>query len=114
MNYLELPVSGQLILTGNKTASVYAEVGGFVSFWLYGKYIDTDLATDQTRAVNVNFNDEIYQYSRIDYGILTGLICNFKKTVFSIRYTHSLTGSSELNADALSNKVFTGSLVIKL
>jgi hypothetical protein len=114
MNYLELPVSGQLKVTGNKSASLYEELGGFAAFWLYGKYIYTDLATEQTSAVNVNFNDEIYQYSRIDYGILAGLILDMKKASLSIRYTHSLTGSSELNADALSNKVFTTSLIIKI
>ncbi len=114
MNYLELPISGQLKLTGNKSTRLYAELGGFAGFWLYGRYIYTDMATNQTSAVNVNFKDEYYQYSRIDYGVLTGLICDFKKTSVSFRYTHSLTGSSELNADALSNKVFTTSLIIKV
>jgi hypothetical protein len=114
MNYLELPISGQLKVTGNKTASLYGELGGFAAFWLYGKYIYTDLATEQTSAVNVDFKDAYFQYSRIDYGILAGLMLDLKKASLSLRYTHSLSGSSELNVDAVSNKVFTTSLIIKI
>jgi hypothetical protein len=113
MNYLEIPLTGQLKISGDKTASLYAEIGGFIAWWTDGRYIETDFVTNKTTAQKVDFRSEYYKYSRIDAGVLAGLIYNFKKLGFSLRYTHSMTGSSESNADALSNRVFTGGIIIK-
>jgi hypothetical protein len=114
MNYIELPVSGQFMISGNKTSSLVTEIGGFISWWTDGKYIETDFASNNTSAQKVDFKSDYYKYSRIDAGVLAGLIYNLRKMAFSLRYTHSMMGSSRSNADALSNKVITTGLIIKL
>jgi hypothetical protein len=114
MNYLELPVSCQIKIIGSKYKAIYTEVGGYTSFWIYGRYIEKDILTNTKTAVKVDFDNEFYQYSRIDAGIIAGLVFTFKKMDLFLRYTRSMTGSSELNADALSNRVLTPGFIIKL
>jgi len=107
MNYIEIPISGHysLIKTKNSLLNIY--IGGFGSYWLSGKYKREDYYTGEQTSVKVDFHNSYYTYSRIDAGILAGVIYNIKNIDLFIRYTHSMTGSSELNVDAIRNKVFS-------
>ncbi len=107
MNYIEIPISGHysLIKTRHSYFNIY--IGGFGAYWLNGKYKREDYYTGEISSEKVDFHNPDYTYSRIDAGILAGAIYNINKIDFFLRYTHSMIGSSELNADALRNNVFS-------
>lgn len=107
MNYVEIPITGQYSFMKNRHSFFNVYIGGFGAFWTDGKYKRKDYYTGETNSIKVDFHNPNYTYSRIDAGILAGLIYNIKKLDFFLRYTYSMTGSSELNADALSNKVIS-------
>ncbi len=105
MNYNEIPVSSHFKIRGNKFNSLYIEGGGFVSFWTDGKYKEYDLNNTRLQNLKVDFNNDTYEYSRIDYGVLCGAKFKLEKIVISLKYTLSLTGSSKNEVDALSNRI---------
>jgi len=107
MNYFEIPISGHYSLIKTKSSYFNVYIGGFGAYWLNGKYKRKDYYTGEVNSEKVDFHNPDYTYSRIDAGILAGAIYNIKKIDLFIRYTHSMTGSSELNADAISNKTFS-------
>ncbi len=107
MNYLEVPISGQYSIMKTKYSYFNVYIGGFGAYWLNGKYKREDYYTGEISSEKVDFHNPDYTYSRIDAGILAGVIYNIEKFDFFLRYTHSMTGSSELNADALSNRTFS-------
>lgn len=107
MNYAEIPISGHYALVKTRDSYFNIYIGGYGAYWTDGKYKRKDYYTGEISSVNVDFHNPDYKYSRIDAGILAGCIYNIKKLDFFLRYTHSMTGSSELNTDALSNKVIS-------
>jgi len=107
MNYIEIPISGHYSLMKSKHSYFNLYIGGFGAYWLNGKYKREDWYTGEIISEKVDFHNPDYTYSRIDAGILAGAIYNIKNIDLFIRYTHSMTGSSELNTDALKNKVFS-------
>lgn len=107
MNYVEIPLSGHYSLFQNSFSSFDVYIGGYAAYWTDGKYKKTDLSTSETTKIKVDFNSSEYKYSRIDYGILSGLVYHFGAADFFARYTHSMSGSSSENTDAISNKVFS-------
>ena len=111
MNYVVLPITGQykIYLTKYDFISIY--IGGFVAFWTDGKNKATSLLSGETVAVNVDFSNEFYKYSRFDAGLLGGASYKFnKKFGIDLRYTHSRLSSSEEYADGISNRVTAISL----
>jgi len=107
MNYIEIPITGHYSLSKNRHSYFNIYIGGFGAFWTDGKYKRKDYYTGEINSIKVDFHNSDYTYSRIDAGILAGAIYNIKNIDLFIRYTHSMIGSSELNADALRNKVFS-------
>lgn len=107
MNYIEIPVTGHYSLIKKKHSYFNIYIGGFGAFWADGKYKRKDYYTNEISLEKVDFHNPDYKYSRIDAGILAGIIYNINKLDFFARYTYSMTGSSEFNTDALSNKVFS-------
>lgn len=107
MNYFETPFSGHYSLFENSLSSLGIYIGAYAAYWTDGKYKYTDLASSQTVKRKVDFNNENYKYSRIDYGVFAGIVYHMRKTDIFVRYTHSMSGSSSENTDALSNKVFS-------
>ena len=107
MNYIEIPISGHYSLMKEKHSYFNIYIGGFGAYWTDGKYKRKDYYTGEISSVKVDFNNPDYTYSRIDAGILAGAVYNINKLDFFIRYTYSMTGSSEYNADALSNKTIS-------
>ncbi len=107
MNYLEVPLSGHYSLINNRRNSLNIYIGGYAAYWTDGRYKRTDLATSEVTILNVDFNNPDYEYSRIDAGVLLGFLYKKKKTDIFIRYTHSMTGSSKNNTDALTNRVIS-------
>ena len=107
MNYLEIPVTGHysFVKTRNSFFNIY--IGGFGAYWTDGKYKRKDYYTGDVSSIKVDFSNPNYSYSRVDAGILAGAVYNINNIDLFIRYTHSMTGSSEENTDALSNKVFS-------
>ena len=80
-------------------------IGGYVAYWIDGKYKQKDLTSGEIVNLKVDFKNPDYKYNRIDAGILAGIVYKVKKTSFFLRYTHSMSGSSQINADALTNRV---------
>ncbi len=107
MNYIEIPVSGQYSLMKTRHSFFNIYIGGYGAFWTDGKYKRKDYYTGEITSVKVDFHNPDYTYSRIDAGIFTGILYNINNIDFFLRYTHSMTGSSELNADALTNRIFS-------
>ena len=107
MNYIEIPISSQYSLMKNRYSYFNIYIGGFGAFWTDGKYKRKDYFTGEINSQKVDFYNPDYTYSRIDAGIFTGIVLNIKKLDLFLRYTYSMTGSSELNTDALSNKVIS-------
>ncbi len=107
MNYVEIPISGHYSLIKNKYSYFNIYIGGFGAFWTDGKYKREDYYTGELTVDKIDFHNPDYSYSRIDAGIFSGIVYNIKKIDFFLRYTYSMTGSSEFNTDALSNKVIS-------
>ena len=114
MNYIEIPLTGHYSIIKNKYSSFDLYIGGYSAYWIGGKYKRTDLITDKTGIVKVDFNNPDYTYSRIDYGLLSGAVFKAEKADFYIRYTYSMTGSSQINTDALSNRVISVGINYKI
>ncbi len=110
MNYIEVPLTGHYSVIKNRHTSFDLLIGGYSAYWIGGKYKRTDLITGETGIVKVDFNNPDYTYSRIDFGLLCGAVYKGEKTDFFIRYTHSMTGSSQNNTDALSNRVISAGI----
>ncbi len=107
MNYIETPFSGHYSLLENSFSSFDIYIGAYAAYWTDGKYKNTDLANSQTVKIKVDFNNKDYKYSRVDYGLLAGITYHMRTIDLFVRYTHSMSGSSSENTDALSNKVFS-------
>ena len=108
MNYLELPLTGHYSIVKNRHSSFDLYIGGYSAFWTGGKYMITDYQTNEIiKNEKVDFNNPDYKYSRIDFGLISGAVFKAQKTDFFIRYTHSMTGSSQINTDAFSNRVIS-------
>ena len=107
MNYIEIPITGHYSLMKEKHSYFNIYIGGFGAFWTDGKYKRKDYYTGEISSVKVDFNNPDYTYSRVDAGVLAGAVYNINKLDFFARYTHSMTGSSEFNTDALSNKTIS-------
>ncbi|NOZ34717.1 MAG: PorT family protein [Chlorobi bacterium] len=107
MNYIEIPISGQYSIMKTKHSYFNIYIGAYSAFWTDGKYKRKDYYTGEITSVKVDFHNPDYTYSRIDAGIFTGIIYNINNLDFFLRYTRSMTGSSELNADALTNRIFS-------
>lgn len=107
MNYVEVPLIGSYSLTKNKHSNFDIYIGGYGAYWTDGKFKRIDLISSETTKTNVNFNDKQFIYKRINAGILFGFTYKKNKSSYFLRYTHSMIGSSQENADALSNRVIT-------
>ncbi len=107
MNYIEIPLTGHYSIIKNRYSTFDLYIGGYSAYWMGGMYKRIDLITGETGIVKVDFNNPDYTYSRIDFGLLGGVVYKAEKTDFFIRYTHSMTGSSQINTDALSNRVIS-------
>lgn len=105
MNYLEVPLSGHYNLSRNKSRSFNVYIGAYGAYWLEGKFKKDDLTYGEQIIEKVDFNNPDYKFNRIDAGILAGVVYKVNKTSFYLRYIHSFIGSSEINADALTNRV---------
>jgi len=114
MNYLELPFSGHYTLFNNGISSFKTLIGGYAAYWLYGNYKREDLSTGEILSEKVDFNNEDYTYNRIDAGVLGGIVYKYNRTSLFLRYSHSMSGSSEDNADDLTNRVITGGIIIDI
>ncbi len=110
MNYIEVPVSGQYSLMKTRHSYFNIYIGGYGAFWTDGKYKRKDYYTGEITSVKVDFHNPDYSYSRIDAGIFTGFVYNVKNFDVFFRYTHSMTGSSEFNTDALMNRVISAGI----
>ena len=108
MNYLEVPLTGHYSIAKNRHSSFDLYIGAYSAYWIGGKYRITDYQTNEiVKNEKVEFNNPDYTYSRIDFGLLGGAVYKAEKTDFFIRYTHSMTGSSQINTDAFSNRVIS-------
>lgn len=105
MNYIEVPLSGHYSIIKNKHSNLNLYIGAYGAYWTDGKYKRIDLISSEKIETKVDFKNTDFVYNRINAGILAG--CSFQKNNISyfIRYTHSMIGSSQKNADALSNHV---------
>ncbi len=106
MNYLTLPITGHYSVFKTRNSAINLYIGAYGAFWTDGKYKRIDYYTKASEVKKVDFKNPKYAYSRIDFGILTGMLYNIKSFDFFLRYTHSMTGSSKSNTDAISNRVF--------
>jgi len=107
MNYIEVPLTGHYSVVKKRHSSIDLYIGGYAAYWTDGKYKRTDISTGETEIIKVDFHNNDYTFNRIDAGIIGGIKFRGNKTDFFIRYTHSMLGSSQLNADALSNRVIS-------
>ncbi|MCF6366992.1 MAG: PorT family protein [Bacteroidales bacterium] len=107
MNYIEVPLTGHYSVVKRKHSSLNLYIGGYAAYWTDGKYKRTDLGTEEITILKVDFNNLNYTFNRIDAGIIGGFVYKTKKSDFFVRYIHSMLGSSQINADALSNKVIS-------
>lgn len=107
MNYIELPISGHYTVSKNSLTEFTIYVGGYISYWLTGKYKSTDLNTGIIDVRKVDFNNPDYTFNRIDAGIVAGIQYRIKRTSLFLRYSHGMTGSSQVNADALMLRVLS-------
>lgn len=114
MNYLEIPLSGHYSIIKNKYSSLDLYIGGYAAYWADGKYKRKDLFTKETVVTKIDFNNSNYTYNRIDAGILGGAVYKKEKADLFITYTHSMIGSSQENADALSNHVISAGMNLKI
>ena len=105
MNYIELPISGHYNLHRSKSTAFDVYIGAYGAYWIDGKSKKDDLTTGELSVDKVDFQNQDYKYNRIDVGILSGIVYKVKKTSYFLRYTHSMTGSSQINADALTNRL---------
>ena len=105
MNYIEMPISGHYNLARSEFTAFDVYIGGYGAYWIDGKYKQEDLITGEIINQKVDFKNPDYKYNRTDAGILAGIVYKVKKISFFLRYTHSMTGSSQINADALTNRV---------
>ena len=105
MNYIELPISGHYNFSARKDASFNFYIGAYAAYWIDGKFKKDDLTSGEKFVDTVDFDNPEYKFNRLDAGILAGIVYKVKKTSFFLRYTHSMTGSSELNVDALTNRI---------
>ena len=112
MNYIELPISGHYNLHRSKSTAFDVYLGAYGAYWIDGKYKKDDLTTGERFVVKVDFKNQDYKYNRIDAGILSGIVYKVKKTSFFLRYTHSMSGSSQINADALTNRLVSLGIII--
>lgn len=111
MNYIEIPLTGHYSIVKNRHTSLDLYVGGYSAYWIGGKYTITDYQTNVIlKNEKVDFTNPDYTYSRVDFGLLLGAVYKAKKIDYFIRYTHSMTGSSEFNTDAISNRVISAGI----
>jgi len=105
MNYIEVPLSGHYSIIRNKHSNLNLYIGGYGAYWTDGKYKRIDLINSEQTETKIDFNNTDFVYNRLNVGILAG--CSFQKNNVSyfLRYTHSMIGSSQKNADALSNHI---------
>ncbi len=113
MNYIEIPISGHYNLTRSKLTSFDVYIGAYGAYWIDGKYKQEDLSTGEIVNLKVDFKNPEYKFNRIDAGILAGIVYEVKNTSFFLRYSHSMTGSSQINADALTNRVMSFGINIR-
>ena len=111
MNYIEVPLSGHYKIAGTSFSEFNAYIGGYIAYWTDGKYKYTELSSGEKDVQKVDFNNPDYKYNRIDAGILGGFAYRINKTTLFVRYLHSMAGSSEINADALTNRVISIGLI---
>jgi hypothetical protein len=107
MNYAEMPINAQINLFDNGYVSSALFFGAYSGYWLNGKYKSEDPESGQIQKVKVDFNNEEFSYNRFDYGLTGGIQIQFRILSFYANYTHSMSGSSQINADALTNRVFS-------
>ena len=112
MNYIELPISGHYNLTRRKITALNTYIGAYVAYWINGKSKKDDFTTGEYTVTKVDFNNTDYEYNRTDAGIFAGIVYEVRRTSYFIRYTHSMTGSSQINADALTNRVVSFGITI--
>ncbi len=107
MNYIEVPLSGHYSISYNKHSNFNIYIGGYGAYWTDGKYKRYDLITSEITKIKIDFNNTDFIYNRINAGVLFGFVYKINNFSYFIRYTHSMIGSSQKNADALSNRVIS-------
>lgn len=107
MNYIEVPLSGHYSIKKNKHSNFDIYIGGYAAYWTDGSYKRYDLLSSEVDKIKIDFNNTDVIYKRINAGILLGFVYKINNLSYFIRYTHSMMGSSQKNADALSNHVIS-------
>jgi len=108
--FAEENVAGQLDLNYDSKVMVSPYLGYFGAYWLYGKRKYFDYKNDIYITDKIYLkNDTIFEYNRIDLGLIAGVDFKYKLSkkqilTFGFKYEFSLLSSAKNKVDGWKNR----------
>jgi hypothetical protein len=111
-NYINWASAGNIKIAGNRTYTIYADIGIYTAFWLNGNFSYTSFTTGETHSDAIQFKTTDYEYNRWDAGIKSGFMAKQNKGpwVLSLNYEHGMLESSKEVADSFRNRLISFTL----